>query len=80
MRTENFPVTYTQSPHDSCALFTAQLWIGIHGSHQNRGVLVIRGLLSGKSVGVDVNITGKGNVVVIIDQYHFAGQMGTLSL
>ena len=79
MGTENLPVAHTQSSQDRLPLFSADFGICIHRGHQNRCVLVVFRLGCGEAVNVDVDIAGKGNMVLIINQNHFTRKMAAVS-
>ena len=79
MGAKDLPVSNTQSSHDRFSFLAAKLGICIHRGHQDRRVLVILRLLGGQPMGVDVNITGKGNVIIVVDQHNFTGKVATLS-
>ena len=80
MRTEDFPVSGAQPLKHGFSYLPAKGGVGIHGSHQNGRILVIFCLLRSKTVDIDVHISGKGNVVLIIDENDFTGKMSALSL
>ena len=79
MGAKNLPVAHTQSSQDRLPLFSADFGICIHRGHQNRCVLVVFRLGCSESMDVDIDIAGKSNVVLIIDQNHFARKMPALS-
>lgn len=76
---EDSPISYTQSAQDGLSLLSTKLRIGIHRGHKNRRVLIVLGLLRSKAVGVDIDISREGNVIVIVDEYHFSGKMAALT-
>ena len=80
MGAENLPVAHAKSSQDRLPLFTADFGICIHRCHQNRCVLVVFSLGCSESMDVDIDIAGKSNVVLIIDQNHFARKMTAVSL
>lgn len=75
MSTEYLPVTDAESLDDSLSFFGAEHRIRVNGGHKNRRILIIFRLLGRKSVGVYVDITGKGDMMLIVDNNYFAGEM-----
>lgn len=71
--TKDFPVAHSQSLQNSLPNLTTKNRIRVHRSHQNRRILVILRLDCGKAVDVNVNISGKSDVILIIDQNNFTG-------
>lgn len=73
MGSKDFPVAHTQPLQNSLSNLIAQDRISIHRSHENWRILVILRLGCSKTVNVNVNISGKCDVILIIDQNNFTG-------
>ena len=76
---KDLPVTNAQAPHDGFSFLTAKLWVCIHRGHQDGGILIVLSLFSGQSMGIDVNISCESNVVIVVDQNDFTGQVSAFS-
>ena len=79
MGTKDLPVSNAQSLQNGLADLPAKHRVCIHGSHENRRVLIVFRLLRGKTMNIDVYISGESNAVLIIDQNDLTGQMSALS-
>ena len=79
MGAKDLPVTNAQAPHDGFSFLTAKLWVCIHRGHQDGCILIVLSLFSGQAMGIDVDIPCKGDIVVVVDQNDFAGQVSALS-
>ena len=79
MGTKYLPVANAQPPHDGLSFLAAKLWICIYRGHQDGRVLIILRLFSGQSMGIDVNISRESNVVIVVDQNDFTGQVSTFT-
>ena len=79
MGSEDLPPANAETLHNGFPFFCTQLGIGIHGSHQNRCILVVCRLFRSQSVDVDVHITCKRKMMRIINQHDLAGKVTTFS-
>ena len=79
MSTEDSPVSNAQPLQVGFANLTAKNRIGIHRCHQDGRILIVFCLFGCKAVEIDINITGKGDIVLIIDQNDLTGQMTALA-
>ena len=66
MGSEDLPVTNTQPPHDGFSFLAAKLGVCIYRGHQDRRILIIFSLFCGQTMGIDVDISCKCNVVIIV--------------
>ena len=79
MGAKYLPVANAQPPHNGFSFLAAKLWICIHGGHQDGCILIIFRLLCGQAMGVDVDIPCEGNIVIVVDQNDFTGQVSALA-
>lgn len=79
VRAENLPFPDTKTLGDRFSFLGTKTGVCIDRGHQNRGVLVVFGLLGRESVDIDVYVACHGDMFGVIDQYDFAGQMPALS-
>ena len=77
---EDPPVAHAQTAQDGLSLVGAEGGIRIHGGHQDGGILVMLRLGRDEALEIDVDVTGEGDVVVVIDQHDLSGQVAALAL